>query len=259
MRSLIKSLLLALLVVLVTDVRDSRAQNHAEPQAAISDAEIDSALEIVSHDPNLAEERTVRTLSFGKDADKPEKKSGVLKWIGELFAWLAGTVRWLFWIVIGLLLLALVGFVVRLLRATSRWQRDVKSWAPTHVQSLDIRPESLPNDIGAAALSLWEAGEQRACLSLLYRGLLSRLVHAHEMPIRDSSTEGDCLRLAAAQLSPERTAFVVRLVRVWQRFVYGAQVPDGDHVRALCREFSTTLDQANATAQPHASLAAGLA
>src|SRR4029079_6929748 len=72
--------------------------------------------------------------------------------------------------------------------------------APTHVRDLDIRPESPTDDIGAAARQLWDRGEQRAALALLYRGMLSRLAHVHRVPIRDSSTEGDCVELASAQL-----------------------------------------------------------
>ncbi len=51
---------------------------------------------------------------------------------------------------------------------------------PSHVRELDIRPESLPDDIGAAVRALWLAGERRAALSLLYRGTLSRLVHSYD-------------------------------------------------------------------------------
>ena len=64
---------------------------------------------------------------------------------------------------------------------------------------------AFPPDIGAAARALWDRGEHRAALALLYRGMLSRLAHVHRVPIRDSSTEGDCLALAASHLT-ETTA-----------------------------------------------------
>ena len=81
---------------------------------------------------------------------------------------------------------------------------------PSHVRELDIRPESLPADIGAAVRELWLAGERRAALSLLYRGALSRLVHSYQVAIGDASTEGDCVRLARAALPPPRGDFVDR-------------------------------------------------
>ena len=103
------------------------------------------------------------------------------------------------------------------------------SFPPSHVRELDIRPESLPDDIGAAALAVWERGEQRAALALLYRGLLSRLVHAHGVPIRASSTEGDCLALAQSRLAAGSAQYAARLVSVGhggvRRVVAGRRAP----------------------------------
>ena len=71
---------------------------------------------------------------------------------------------------------------------------------------------AFPTDIGAAARALWDRGEHRAALALLYRGMLSRLAHVHRVPIRDSSTEGDCLALAARHLAHGRREYASRLV-----------------------------------------------
>ncbi len=240
MHSSFKLLSVVLLLTLSIDLASATV-----PFSAISDAEIDSAVEVLSRDPNLAEERTVRMLSFERDQDEaPRKKQSWLKWLGELFAWLAVSVRWLFWLVIALLLATLLYFIARMMVTNRHWERDAKAWAPTHVQSLDIRPESLPEDIGAAASALWRAGDERGCLSLLYRGLLSRLVHLHDVPIRDSSTEGDCLRLSSISLAGERLEYVARLVRTWQHAVYGGQTPDTHEIDWLCAQFGSALDRA---------------
>jgi hypothetical protein len=110
------------------------------------------------------------------------------------------------------------------------------------VRDLDIRPESLPDDVGAAAAALWSSGEHRAALALLYRGLLSRLVHVHGVPIRDSSTEGDCLALATPRVTAMRNSYAARLVRVWQGAVYGTEHPSSEAVLALCGDFARVLD-----------------
>jgi len=120
--------------------------------------------------------------------------------------------------------------------------------APSHVRDLDIRPESLPDDVGAAAFALWQRGEQRAALALLYRGLLSRLVHTHGVPIRASSTEGECLALARPRLRPPGAEFASRLIGVWAAAVYGASPPAADAVSALCAEFASALDGSGAVA-----------
>ena len=118
---------------------------------------------------------------------------------------------------------------------------------PSHVRDLDIRPESLPDNIGLAARALWLRGEQRAALSLLYRGALSRLVHGHAVPIRAASTEGECVHIAARTLPEHSSAFFARLVSAWQVAVYGAHTPETASVLALCDEFDLQLPASAAT------------
>jgi len=111
------------------------------------------------------------------------------------------------------------------------------------VREVDIRPESLPTDIGAAVRELWLAGEHRAALSLLYRGALSRLVHSYQVAIGDASTEGDCVRLARAALPPPRGDFVTALVDAWQLAVYGGRPLAAEHVLRLCADFDRLLPE----------------
>jgi hypothetical protein len=201
-----------------------------------------TALAAAQADPNIAVKRTIRTLRWDRASEQPPPRSGAtpawVEWIGGLFSWLARSGRVLVWVVAGLLVLAVAVYLVRYLRLRGPAPAAKKFVAPTHVRDLDIRPESLPDDVGAAAFALWNAGEQRAALALLYRGLLSRLVHAHAVPIRDSSTEGDCLALAGPRLNEPRRRYAARLVRTWQRAVYGGEPLESAAVHALCAEFA---------------------
>jgi hypothetical protein len=138
--------------------------------------EVDAAVEAVKKDPNLAAEQSVRTLTW-KDwegtgqEDKPRKRSshwpGWLEWLPNLFGWIGQASQMLVWLLIAALIGLLVLFIARLVRDTRLETRGSKFVAPTHVQDLDIRPESLPPDIGAAARALWERGDKRAALALL--------------------------------------------------------------------------------------------
>jgi len=210
---------------------------------AITDSDITRAVEKVRADPNLAAERKLRTLKWVKGDEKEKKDLSWLRWLGELFAWFAQNGRFLFWGVLAVLAALLVVYLWRLVRAYGLPERSRRVDAPSFVRDLDIRPESLPADIGASARKLWDAGEHRPSLALLYRGLLSRLVHVHNVPIRDSSTEGDCLSLASTHLvGEERKIYVTSLVRVWQRAVYGGEDIPAESVHALCDNFSRSLD-----------------
>jgi hypothetical protein len=204
----------------------------------------DKALEAARADPSLSPKRTVRTLQWhGTTREQPrERREGGLSWVGGLFTWAAESARVLLWVAVGLLAAMAAVYMARLWRTRARGGGASQAFvAPSHVRDLDIRPESLPDDVGAAARALWQAGERRAALALLYRGLLSRLVHLHGVPIRASSTEGDCLALAAARLDAPRRAYTERLVKIWLRAVYGAELPQTDAVERLCTEFAGAL------------------
>jgi hypothetical protein len=146
------------------------------------------------------------------------------------------------WLIIGIAAALLVYYLARVVRTHGLPQVPKQFVAPSHVRDLDIRPESLPGDVGAAALDLWQRGEQRAALALLYRGMLSRLVHTHSVPIRASSTEGECLALARPRLTEPGARYASRLVDTWAAAVYGARVPTAGVVETLCGEFASALD-----------------
>jgi hypothetical protein len=99
---------------------------------------------------------------------------------------------------------------------------------------LDLRPASLPEDIGAAALALLEAGRTREALSLLYRGALSRAVHRFGAVIGESFTEGEALKAVNARLDPPRVDYFAKLVGFWQRAVYAGERAAHEPIAHLC-------------------------
>jgi hypothetical protein len=220
--------------------------NDAPSTSAISASDVDDAIAKTKTDPNLAQEKTVRTLRWRSQQDnenKPARKSNWFNWLKDLFGFIAQTGRLIVWLAIAVAVALLVVAVARIIRSIKPRTRAAPFDAPTHVRDLDIRPESLPDDIGAAALALWEQGDHRAALALLYRGLLSRLVHVHEIQIRPSSTEGDCLQLANQRLQGERGEYVARVIGVWQHAVYGGQTPQSVDVQTLCLGFADALNK----------------
>jgi hypothetical protein len=208
-----------------------------------SQAEITRALDTVKADPNLATERTIKMLRWRDSTEAtPSEMPPWLTWTAGLFRWLDQSARLLVWVAVALLAGLLFAYIVRTVRTHAVLRGEEPFVAPTHVRDLDIRPESLPEDIGIAARVLWDRGEHRAALALLYRGMLSRLAHVHRLPIRDSTTESDCLALAASHLTQGRHEYASRLVRVWQRFVYGGLQTQAATVYVLCDDFASALD-----------------
>lgn len=202
--------------------------------------QVASAIEKLKTDPNLGIDKKTRKLVRNSTAEPntPPASPGWLNWLADAFGWFASTARALLWVAGVLLVGILALFIKRFVESRGERSAPLRFPMPTHVRDLDIRPESLPDDVGAAALELWERGEHRAALALLYRGLLSRLAHVHAVPIRDSSTEGDCLGLAVTHLPSDRVAYVERLIRVWQRAVYGNVEPTSEEFHSLSTGFS---------------------
>jgi len=211
--------------------------------AFADDAEIARAIAHVQTDPNLATERTIKVLRWRDRTAPRTAPPPSLEWLTGFGRWLDQSARVLMWIVLALAAGGIAGFLVKSFNERVPLTLAPRSRTlPTHVQDLDIRPETLPDDVGRAARELWDRGAHRAALALLYRGLLSRLVHVHQLPIRDSSTEGDCLALAG-RIGARGAAYSERLIATWQAFVYGNAATQTFVVHGLCDEFSLSLDR----------------
>ena len=245
-----RSRCLVLIVALATlCVGSAQAQDDVR-QREPTRADVREALDRVAKDPNLATERTVRTLHWTDKEEPPRDVPGwlqtfyaVARFVRGIFGWFAESARVFVWVAAVILAALLAVFLLRLARSIRGVQQQQKRFvAPSHVRDLDIRPESLPDDVGAAAAALWDRGEHRAALALLYRALLSRLVHAYSVPIQVSSTEGDCLALAVPRLPGTASGYTVRLISVWQNAVYGGAHPAEVTVQALCAEFAAVFD-----------------
>lgn len=213
--------------------------------------DVQAAHDQVRQDPNLGgtkKEQKLRFKDFKPWESKPSKSAPPPSWLVGLARWLAEAGRLVIW-ALGATAVAL--FLVGLrhwirVRADADAAQAIRH-LPSHVRELDIRPESLPDQIGATAKALWQSGEHHAALSLLYRGALSRLVHDHAVPIRAASTEGECVQLATRRLARGPGDFFARLVSAWQLAVYGARLPDASSVLALCDDFDNHLGRRAAT------------
>jgi hypothetical protein len=215
------------------------APTAAPARAATTAAAVEAAASAVRADPDMPGSHKVRTWRFKHD--EPESPASTEPWMLDFARWLAEGGRLLVWLGGLAALAALLVGLRRWLAVRGDAAPRSSSRLPSHVRELDIRPESLPADIGAAVRAAWLAGERRAALSLLYRGALSRLVHSLAVPIDDASTEGDCVRLARAALPAERGAFIARLVLAWQVAVYGNRPLETSAVLQLCDDFDRML------------------
>ncbi|WP_252275670.1 DUF4129 domain-containing protein [Pseudomonas subflava] len=104
---------------------------------------------------------------------------------------------------------------------------------PSQLFGLELAPESLPDDVAGEAERLW-AEHPREALGLLYRALLSRLLHDFRLPLKSSHTEGEVLRLVEGLQHEELGRFAQALTRHWQNLAYGHRLPPESLKRGLC-------------------------
>jgi hypothetical protein len=166
-----------------------------------------------------------------------EKSSWNLGWLTRWFDLVAQGGQVLGWVALAIALIAVLRFVL------VAWGRHVApvaaGWrAPEVLFGLAIAPKSLPQDVAGTARTLAHAGDVRGALSLLYRGVLSQLVHRYQVRLSDGDTEGDTQQRAATVLRGEASAVFAKLVQAWQLTAYAARPIAADDAVQLCSDWA---------------------
>ena len=108
-----------------------------------------------------------------------------------------------------------------------------KPVAPHQLFGLEVAPQSLPDDVAGEVERLW-AEHPRAALGLLYRALLSRLLHDYRLPLSNAHTEAEVLNLVHSLDQEELARFTQVLTRHWQNLAYGHRLPPENLKHGLC-------------------------
>ena len=198
----------------------------------------DPAVEIrkVLADPEFGHEETRSRIVFvGPTWEPKEDPTPVdFSWLEEIGKLLAAASRAAVWIAGA----AVLGFALFHLGRYLRLQGfgRTRQARPDFLFGLDVRPQSLPDDIPGTARALAREGRLREALSLLYRGALVRFMD-EGIEFLAGDTEGDCMkRVDAAAALPQRSYFR-RIVALWQALAYGHFAIDAAQVETLALEW----------------------
>lgn len=169
--------------------------------------------------------------------------------LGDFFADLAPAFEVLMWAAVA----AAVVFVVYRISRNRQWLRPAPvavrkdpAAAAVRLFGLDLRPQNLPADIVGESRALLRDGRSRDALSLLYRGMLSRLVHELGVEIPSSATEGECRRVVRLRRPSDEADYFDRLSGVWIHMAYGHRVPAPGQVEELCGDWRAVFGQNHA-------------
>jgi hypothetical protein len=259
MRQRLSSAALALLLAVILLMPTAQTVWAAEPvmtpdtprlldQPLTSQASRDS-IKAILEQPPFTNKESVTRYRFGEEKPAPQNagdgEANAPEWLKALlraldaqrFGALATLVEVLLWgaLIGGLALLIwryrewLQAFVSRRPALRSKIQRPV----PKQLFGLDVHQETLPADVAATAEILWQTNPREA-LGLLYRALLSRLLHDFNLPLKDADTEGQVLTRIGQLQQPALLAFSQNLTRHWQNLAYGHRLPPAALQQELC-------------------------
>ena len=204
-----------------------------EPLWQTPDPRFAPAVRKAMQDPLLSPKKTVSEWVL-KDPSKPRerKQEKQAPWI-ELVSMIIGAIsEYGLWLLAGILLAWLLWRLPKWLP----WVRERLQPAPelSAVLETSAAPAaSLPNDIRASARSLWQQGQRREALALLYRASVERIADVLGTPFPPGATEADCLRRSRRLPEAGMQQQFARTVRAWQAAAYAWRYPDSEEFEAL--------------------------
>lgn len=224
------------------------SENHAlEEREALRN----ELVEILGKEP-FRNKKTIKVRKIEEtDEDESSESDVDFGWLGDLFRGLGRLLDGIaayFEILLWALVIGLVLFVVLRFK---RWQTFFAergflrkdNFRPTTLFGMEVTEESLPDNISESALQLWQQGDHRGALALLYRASLARLL-ANGVPLRDGSTEQECLHIVHAQAKKQQVPndvanYFDQLTTLWRRLAYGHLEPPAEQAQQLCQSWNS--------------------
>ncbi len=209
--------------------------SHAQEAPTISDTK--TQIREVLDRPEFIIHKTERTVWRRKG--QPSEFGSPGPNVGMPFFALLGEV--LFWVAIVAAVLAIAYWLYQyrhLLKGgcLRRGSSDIGPRATT-VMGMDVRGDSLPDNIAQSAWEAWIAGRPQEAMSLLYRGSISWLIERERLPIAESDTENDCLQHAHQLENVAMLDYFSRLTAQWITGAYGKRWPTDETVKELCQSW----------------------
>jgi len=210
-----------------------RPEVHAEARAIEESA---ATIEQVLAAPEFA--TTIKVKQWKYIGEKDEKEdAGFDGFNFGLGKFLARFFEVALWLLLGISLILLIVHRGRWLHLFRAEKKVTRTAAPESLFGLDIRPESLPDNVAELARALWCEGHQREAMSLLYRGALAALVHQQGVEFSSSNTENDCLRILKVHAGSAQLSHFEMLTRAWQQVAYAHRPPEEAVVFDLCESW----------------------
>lgn len=201
------------------------------PPVAVPKTDPQKSTEIIRQimqEPVFNREKTISYMKYTGTVAKQNRDSdygGFIKALVDFFDAIGKLVALLFeaglWILVLIFVILIVKYWSRLKIAFTGIRSSAQSDVPETLFGLDIRAESLPDDVRAEALKLIQSRDYRAALALLYRASLVFLIKHYALELKPGATEGDCIRAVQQHLSSQQKInYFIKLTDAWQLTAY---------------------------------------
>jgi len=194
--------------------------------------------------------------NFEKDKKQDPEINPDMAWLTELVSFITMLIEIALWIIPVIVIFYLYryrDYWLNILQGKKSNNDNVE--LPETLFGLDIRQQSLPDDVQAEALSLWQKSHHREAISLLYRGSLAALFKQYRFDLPAGATELDCIRQLennevnlSSSLNEEEHSLRInqfkKLTDIWVSVAYAHRLPDQTTFFEMCnswnRYFSNT-------------------
>lgn len=234
----------------VVTAKDASEQPVPSPERlthqALTGSQASSSIQDILDAPPFRNDQTVTRWRFGDEEKEKEEDPqrfkdffDKLSRFGEQFSG-GGFILSAFKVLLWALVISLIALLIwryrewlRVFASRLGLPQRARRQPPAVMFGLEVTPESLPDDVASVAERLWLESPREA-LGLLYRALLSRLLHDYRLPLKGSHTEGEVLAMVLRLPDESLGRFSASLTRHWQNLAYGHQIPDTRVRDELC-------------------------
>jgi len=206
--------------------------------------------DIISKQPfvNVQEEIVWNFAEEDEQDDEETQTPPDLTWLTGFVAFISMIIEAALWITPLLAVFYLYRYRkywLSLLRGESLKSEEIL--LPDTLFGLDIKRDSLPDDIENTARELWQNNKSREAVSLLYRGSIVRLFDRYRYDLPSGATEQDCIRYVEIQYKTinqknDNAARQIdrfrKITRIWIEIAYAHRLPGDDIFYELCDQWN---------------------
>lgn len=202
-------------------------------------------IEAVKAGPDFHTFETQRTLKFRYDwfdDEEEDKDFDWPSWLKLIGVFLASLIEFILWgVLIAIVILLVVVYRQEIMKIKqvgfSDFLKQRQSRVKTELELLSPDESDL-STIPQRALALWQNGDHRQALGLLYRSSLHVLINQQSMVLPDSLTEEECVRAVNTSQPDTVAQFFTNLTRNWQKVAYGHRILDNSIFETINRQWS---------------------